>query len=189
MLNKYNVTATFFVNGDNYVNILDKKYRAAVKFAYDSGHQIASHTWDHKDLAKLSTKAVKEEMTKLEPAFKTIIGKVPSLHISFKIFQGSINDGANAVITSLGYRIIIWTFDSEDCDHPTDVKKDMANYQANLKGLKAASTYGFIALEHDVYKDTALVFAEQAVKYVQSLGYKMVSVAECLGDKGHEYRA
>lgn len=55
------VKATFFFNGNNYGRIED--FAASVKRAYQDGHQVASHTWDHKDLASLSQSDALGEMT------------------------------------------------------------------------------------------------------------------------------
>lgn len=59
------IKVTFFVNGQNYNNILDPKFSAMVKRAYDAGHQIASHTWSHADISLAATN-INEEMTKRE---------------------------------------------------------------------------------------------------------------------------
>lgn len=56
------VKATFFINGDNKGDL--SEYEEVVKRAYREGHQIASHTWSHDDLSKLSSKQVRMEMTK-----------------------------------------------------------------------------------------------------------------------------
>lgn len=53
---------TFFVNGDNNGKITD--YADVVADAFKAGHQIGSHTWDHKDLNKLNDDARKDEMKK-----------------------------------------------------------------------------------------------------------------------------
>lgn len=57
-----NIKATFFVNGHNYVEITDDKYAKLIRRAKNEGHQIASHTWDHADLATLSKEKIKDEM-------------------------------------------------------------------------------------------------------------------------------
>ncbi|KAG8776277.1 Carbohydrate esterase 4 protein [Ceratobasidium sp. 428] len=41
---------TFFFNGDNYGCIYDPDNIKRVQYAHSKGHQIASHTWGHKDL-------------------------------------------------------------------------------------------------------------------------------------------
>ncbi|KAH9483589.1 putative peptidoglycan-N-acetylglucosamine deacetylase [Psilocybe cubensis] len=45
---------TFFVNGNNWGCIYDQANVDRVKYAYNHGHQLASHTWAHKDLNTLT---------------------------------------------------------------------------------------------------------------------------------------
>lgn len=42
------------VDGRNFGCIYDATSAASLKNAYDHGHQVASHTWSHKDLTTLS---------------------------------------------------------------------------------------------------------------------------------------
>ena len=53
-LNKNGAKGTFFVNGNNYQSITSAANVQRLKAAYGAGHQIASHTWAHKDLNTLS---------------------------------------------------------------------------------------------------------------------------------------
>jgi hypothetical protein len=62
-LAKEKVKVTFFVNGENAGNILKEPFKSYVKTAYDAGHQIASHTWSHEDLADKTTN-IQEQMKK-----------------------------------------------------------------------------------------------------------------------------
>jgi peptidoglycan/xylan/chitin deacetylase (PgdA/CDA1 family) len=52
-----------------------KEAKEAVEFAYSSGHQIASHTWSHKDLnVAVSDGTFDSELVKLEQVTQDIIG-------------------------------------------------------------------------------------------------------------------
>ena len=62
LLDKENVKATFFMNGKNIGDIT--KFEDVVKRAYDEGHHVASHTWDHRDLSQMSEGGVRSEMTR-----------------------------------------------------------------------------------------------------------------------------
>lgn len=57
---------TFFINGNNYLNIKEKTGGDLVKRAYKLGHQIASHTLHHQNLPELH-KQVLEKSTNLTP--------------------------------------------------------------------------------------------------------------------------
>ncbi|KAG0019457.1 hypothetical protein BGZ82_000135, partial [Podila clonocystis] len=74
LLDKENIKVTFFVNGNNQQCIYDPKVQTVLKRAYNSGHQIASHTWSHPQLTKQTVEGINLEMTKLEKAFEDVLG-------------------------------------------------------------------------------------------------------------------
>lgn len=41
---------------------------------------------------------------------------------------------------------------------------------------------GFIVLSHDIHPDTVRVLTQYMIDTAQELGYKLVTVGECLGD-------
>ena len=53
-LTLHGAKATFFVNGDLYSCIYNDENVKSLRIAYALGHQIASHTWAHKDLTTLN---------------------------------------------------------------------------------------------------------------------------------------
>jgi peptidoglycan/xylan/chitin deacetylase (PgdA/CDA1 family) len=66
------VKATFFVNGHNIGDIY--QYDWVVKRAYNEGHQIASHTWSHADLTRLSYNQIHRQMVQCKLLFGVSIG-------------------------------------------------------------------------------------------------------------------
>lgn len=74
--------ATFFLNGDNYgrgyINDPSTQWPALIKRMYNSGHQVASHTWDHANLNTLSAAQQKDEMYWNEIAINDILGVFPT---------------------------------------------------------------------------------------------------------------
>ncbi|KAG5718525.1 Chitin deacetylase, partial [Termitomyces sp. T112] len=61
-----NATGTFFFNGDNYECIYNADEIKRVRYAFDKGHQVASHTWAHKDLTTLTWDQIHDEMWRVE---------------------------------------------------------------------------------------------------------------------------
>ncbi|KAF9120053.1 Carbohydrate esterase 4 protein [Mortierella sp. GBA39] len=173
LFKKKNAKATFFVNGDNNGKIAD--YAAAVKQAYLDGHQIASHTWDHKDLATLSVSQINTEMSKLDTAIKKIIGVSPTY---MRPPYGSINDLVTKTIGAK-YTIVIWSQDTNDWRHEGDWEKSYKVYTDKIK--KAKGKGGDIILQHETIKLTAKELAPRAIDYAHSMGWKLVTVGECLG--------
>jgi peptidoglycan/xylan/chitin deacetylase (PgdA/CDA1 family) len=111
-LNAGGAKATFFVTGTLYGCIYGQA--AAVKSAYASGHQIASHTWSHpQNFGSLSANDLKTQMSKLETALVNIIGVKPTyMRPPYLATGGSVL----STMATLGYRVITDDIDAGDCE-------------------------------------------------------------------------
>lgn len=82
ILKANDVKATFFIRTLNLYDGLSRhiyhKNPAIIRRIYDEGHQIASHTWSHRDMNKLSSQERKDEMIKAEMALNDILGFFPT---------------------------------------------------------------------------------------------------------------
>lgn len=122
------VKATFFINGINSqaatdlnrISLYDNAATASLKRIVAEGHQVCSHTWSHQSLIDINDYNATYEMTRLNQAFKTILGKVPTC---MRPPYGNINDNAANILQGLGYGpdsnggkagIISWNLDSVD---------------------------------------------------------------------------
>lgn len=130
-----------------------KTYKQVIKHVYDKGHQIASHTYSHKELGGLSTAEVKSEMTKLDKIFKSVIGKSP---LYMRPPSGSYDDNTLAALGSLGYKVILWDIDSNDWRYKdiSSLSNEQANYKSVIDKDSKKNPHGHIALQHDVHKKT-----------------------------------
>lgn len=197
-LAKEGIRATFFMNGNNWVDVEKqtvktpkgtKTYKQVIKHVYDSGHQIASHTYSHAELAGLSSSKVKSEMTKLEKVFRSILGKNPTY---FRPPAGSYTSSTLDTLGSLGYTVILWDIDSNDWqyDEVSSLSKEQSYYKNVIEKDNKKNPAGHIALHHDVYKKTAEKLVPWVINYIKGKkNYKFVTVAECLGKtKGSAYK-
>ncbi|CAO3563787.1 unnamed protein product [Mortierella alpina] len=170
-----NAKATFFVNGDNYVQIQNPVYAKLIQRAKNEGHQIASHTWDHGDLATLGKDKILDEMNRLNKALKSIIGVSPTF---VRPPYGSVNDLAVDTLKD-AYTIVNWSDDTGD-----SAGKSWEESYKLYKELAAKSMQnrqaGPIVLQHDVYEKTALTLAPKAIALLKSK-YRLVTVGTCLG--------
>jgi len=164
LLAKHHMKATFFVVGQNVV-----EYPDIVKRAFREGHEIASHSWSHPDLGKMSDEAVRRELQKTDDAIVAAIGKRPTL---MRPPYGSITANQKRWFHSeFGYRIIIWDVD------PLDWKRPGPSAVCNriVKETKAGS----IILAHDIHPPTLdampATFDQLAAK-----GFKSVTVSDLL---------
>ncbi|ORZ28356.1 hypothetical protein BCR41DRAFT_345166 [Lobosporangium transversale] len=175
-LRKKNAKVTFFINGENFGPLT--QHSSVLKQMLADGHQIASHTWSHQDLATLKGAAIIQEMTKLEVALRAIIGKAPTF---MRPPYGSTNALALTTLGNLGYKVINWDQDTNDWQHTKDYKKSLDLYKTVLKKSSELKKPGHIFLQHDVHELTAKKVGPLAVDYALSKGYKVVTVGTCLG--------
>ncbi|ORY28555.1 glycoside hydrolase/deacetylase, partial [Neocallimastix californiae] len=116
LLKKKGVKATFFLNGDNVMDITSSEGKKIVRRMYSDGHVIGSHTWSHADLEELDREGIISEMIKLEDALYDIIGKKPAF-MRPPFGAGQDNEEIASVLDSLGYTAAcIWNVDTLDWD-------------------------------------------------------------------------
>ncbi|KAK0205082.1 carbohydrate esterase family 4 protein [Desarmillaria ectypa] len=164
---------TFFVNGNNYGCIYGDAEVQAIRNAYSKGHQIASHTWAHKDLATLSRNEVDSEFTGVDRALESILGvKIAFMRPPF----GSYSDAVLQVAAAHNQSVINWDFDSGDSDG-----KSAAESNSQYDSRVASRPNTILTLNHETYESTSSTVLPHAIEVLQGAGYKLVTVAECLG--------
>jgi len=176
ILAKYSdVRVTFFVNGNNYVDASLPEYQAVFARAYHAGHQIASHTFQHKDLATVDASGVDDQMLKNDDVIYSAIGQVPRY---MRPPYGSTNTVALTELGRLGFVVINWSTDTRDW--ATDNADTSATaYQTSLTSDPSGM---FIALEHDTVPSTTMALMDKVIPMLRAHNLRMVTVAECLGD-------
>ncbi|KAF9439264.1 hypothetical protein BGZ76_007465 [Entomortierella beljakovae] len=179
-----NAKVTFFLCGQNYGNI--NEYADVVKAMYTDGHQIASHTYNHKVLTApdMDKDKIISEMTLLEDAIDGIIGVRP---VYMRPPTGAYSSEVLDTLGELNYKVIGWDYDTDDWRHPDDVAASLEVYETALEPHGALSQPGHIFLQHDTLQTTATQLGPEAVDYALSLGYRVVTVGECLGAPQSEW--
>ncbi|KJA21062.1 carbohydrate esterase family 4 protein [Hypholoma sublateritium FD-334 SS-4] len=168
-LNAAGAKGTFFVNRCIY----DTAGVTNVKYAYDHGHQIASHTWAHKDLTTLSWDNIHDEMWRVEQALVRITGAYPAF---MRPPFGNYNDLVLDASGVRGQSVVIWDFDSQDSLGAT-VATSKSLYASRI----SAKPNTILALNHETIETTAHQVLPYAIQTLQAAGYKLVTLAECLG--------
>lgn len=157
-LKENDAVATFFVVGSR-----AEKYKNTIKSIVEGGNEIGNHTYDHKELTKLSKKEIEYEITKTSNILKSITGKAPTIT---RPTYGSINKNVRLYA---GSPLVLWSIDTMDWKSRN--KNKIVNI--TLKNVKD----GDIILMHDIYKSTADA-AKVVIKELKSKGYQMVTVSE-----------
>jgi hypothetical protein len=97
---------------------------------------------------------------------------------------GSLSSTANAAIWSWGYKVVWRNILNADFIHASKtnaIELMTAEYDNVLQG-KSNTTSSFISLEHDSIPITVKEWTIIAIQKIKGLGYRFVTVGECLGD-------
>ena len=169
LLEMYGVRATFCVVG----NLVDS-HAAALERAVSLGNEVIGHSWDHKNLAKLSADAVRTQI--LDTAF--IIEEVTGIETRlFRPPYGAISDTMRDVARELGFSIIHWSVDPEDwnTDDPEEV------FFSVMQQIKDGS----IILSHEIHKSTLIAY-QRLIPELLNRGFQLVTVSEMLNYRVRE---
>ena len=163
ILDKYDLTSTFFVVGD-WVD----KYPESVKALADSGSEIMNHSSSHAHFSKLSDSEITADISLCNEKIAAVTGVTPTL---FRCPYGEYDDHVINAVRSMGMTAVQWDVDSLD-----------------WKGLSAQDiqrrvvtkvTPGSIVLFHNAAENTP----EALPGIIESLladGYHIVPVSQIL---------
>ena len=169
-LKERGVPVTFFLLGEN-----AKVNRSIVKRAYEEGHEIACHTWDHPNLTKLSASAIKKQIEDTFEELDRACGNEADYLV--RPPYGSTNQ---KVRDAIDVPLIYWSVDSEDWS--------LLNTEKVRKKIVADTYDGCIILCHDIHK-TTIPAALGAIDDLQDQGYEFVTVSELFRRRGREMEA
>jgi len=166
LLEQYNVRATFFTVG----NLVNSR-SAVVARAASLGCDVAGHSWDHKNLTKLTESEIRSQISDTSSTIQAITGqKLPFYRPPY----GSVNDSMRNVSRELGFALITWNVD------PLDWETRDADlvYAAIMHDVRN----GTIILSHDLYGSTADAMT-RVIPALLAEGYQLVTVSELLYHK------
>ena len=166
-LSKRGVTATFFMQGCN-----AERYSSVVKKAYEAGHQIASHTYNHPNLVKLGSQEIQNQLATTDSIFDNATG-VHNVYM-LRPPYGSIN---SRVLSEIGRPAIIWSVDTLDWKS--------RNADAVYRHIVNDTKDGSIVLLHDLYS-TSVSGALRGIDTLLEQGYELVTVQELLRRRGYD---
>lgn len=166
VLSEYGAGATFFVVGSRI-----EQYSDTLKRTYESGFEVASHTWSHDDLNKLSEDKIRVEFERTEEKLNQY---VPVGHVLARPPYGNANETVRSVADTA---LINWSLDSQDWK-TRDTQSIIDHVLATVKD-------GDVILMHDLYECTAEA-VEYLVPELMARGYRIVSVSELFASRGRE---
>ena len=168
LLAQHGAKATFFVVG--------KRAQAdpsIVQQAFDAGHELANHTWAHKDLTQHDQAFDTESLEQTHELLTKLTGRAPTL---CRPPYGRIDSVGLNVCTSLNYDVLLWS------GHITG-----SNAERNVTKVLGDVSPGSIVLAHDGGPEPNQTLMQQLDRLVGSLkdaGYQLVTASELLALPG-----
>ncbi|PSK60533.1 Chitin deacetylase [Elsinoe australis] len=189
LLDRYNAKATFFMAGNNGqpggMDNCGSDYPNVVRRVYNSGHQVASHTWTHPSMNGLSDADFNNQIFWNEMAFRNILGVVPTY---FRPPYLECDGQCESRLGNLGYHTISVDLDTNDWRYTTPESNGEA--QRIFNDYINARPANALVLAHDIHATTVQILSERMLITARDAGYRFVTVGECLGDpRENWYRA
>lgn len=163
-LEKNGGKATFFMVGSRISGDPD-----TVKRVYESGSEIASHTYDHVDLSRLSAAGIASQNERVNQLLRGIVPVTPSL---LRPPYGTENA---FVRQNAGMPLILWSVDTQDWKY--------RNASRTVQTVLGSVKDGDIVLMHDLQTSTADA-CEILIPELRKRGYQLVTVSELLESRG-----
>lgn len=169
---KHSGRGTFFVVG----NIIDNR-KETVKRIVSDGHEIAGHSWNHRQLTNLSDQDIKDQIMSTRAKIYELTGYDAKL---MRPPYGAFNDSVKAVAKSVDVSLINWSVDTLDWKYRD---ANTVYYTIMEKAYDGA-----IILCHDLHKTTVDAM-EKVIPALIEKGYQLVTVSELLEAKGKTVEA
>ncbi|TQN73878.1 Chitin deacetylase [Colletotrichum shisoi] len=172
-----NIKATFYLVGTNGNNgVANPTYTPLLKRMLGAGHQLASHSWSHKDFNTISRDEQVEELVKNEEVFAKVLGIVPTY---FRPPYTHCDGQCISTLNDLSYHVTDYNLDTKDWVDGGANSKEA--YSGAINSANPASS-SFIALSHDIHPFTVNGFVQYMIDVAKQKGFEFSTVGECLGD-------
>lgn len=135
--------ATFFVIGQRV-----RTNPGLARRIVAEGHEIANHSYNHPDLAKLDEATVRSELERTQKIIEDTCGVTPKY---FRPPYGSFRAAQGTIARALKLQVIIWSVDPQDWRQP--------GVNVIVSRVTSSSTGGDIVLCHDLHQQTAAASA------------------------------
>jgi peptidoglycan/xylan/chitin deacetylase (PgdA/CDA1 family) len=188
---KRNIKVTFFFVAKH---LLDPEKLRTVQKAFNAGHDVGNHTFDHPSLLKTfksntRIEDVKKQLIYSSELFKEGLGVVPRY---FRPPFGDIDKPVNSLLLKLGFKVFLWNLDTKDWSLDA---RDVVDKLAIVNKFRDAfndhpEEREYISLQHEKSNnpEADLERINHIVELILSKGFKIVTMSECIGDSVGAYR-
>ncbi len=143
-----------------------------VRRAYDEGHLILNHSWNHPDFTKEDPAEVRKQIVRTEDRIKGIIGMKPTF---VRPPYGAVDERVLPAFTGTGNKAVIWSIDSMDWVQNVDKKTIVNNVLNNVRPGDIILLHTYPGL------DVELQALPEIITGLRARGYSMLSLDRLLG--------
>lgn len=148
-----------------------RQYPGTVRRVARQGSEIATHSFSHPNLARISPERLRLELKDSMRAIYEIAGVRPQV---LRPPYGSISDDVRRAGREMDLVIANWNIDTMDWKN--------RDADAIYRHIMENARDGAIVLCHDIYPETAAA-VERAIADLSARGYRLVTVSELLKQK------
>lgn len=164
-LRTYDGASTFFMVGTNV-----ERYPDVVRQVAESGSEIASHTYDHPNLTKLSGDRLNYQLNRVSELVSELTGQ----QVSVKTLRPPYGAVSEQVREAADTPLILWSMDTLDWK--------TRNAQKTIRHVLEQVEDGDIILMHDIHAESADA-AVAIIPQLTAMGYQLVTVQELMQAK------
>ena len=159
-LKEEDIKATFFVTGD-----FVERFPELLKRISNEGHLIGNHTYNHKDITKLSYEELERELVSLDNKVCEVTGR--NIDHYFRPPEGTFDRKSLENVKKLGYETVFWSIAYVDWHQDKEFGRDYV-----LKNVINHLHDGAICLMHIVSHDNANYLSD-VIKEIRNNGYQI----------------
>ncbi|MFD0589968.1 polysaccharide deacetylase family protein [Paenibacillus sp. GCM10027627] len=165
ILKEKGVKATFFVVGTQV-----EKYPDIMKRIHEEGHEIGNHSQHHKDLRKLSSREIENQIKETDRAIQQVLGFSTNL---FRAPYGALSDKVKKVMSDMGQHHVLWTVDTKDwAGTSVSDMRAMIRNETKPNGIILMHSFGGKHISNTVK------MLPGAIDDLHEMGYEMVPVGQ-----------
>ncbi|OMF24429.1 hypothetical protein BK133_22940 [Paenibacillus sp. FSL H8-0548] len=166
ILKEKGVKATFFVVGQQVT-----KNPEVLQRIVDEGHAIGNHTYNHKDLSKLTKQQIIEEVKTGDAVIKKAVGFTPSM---FRAPYGAVSDTLKDLLKANNRKLVGWNIDTRDWagTSASDIRK-MIKKEAKPNGIILMHSFGSKHIKNTVQALPGVI------DDLEGMGYTFVFADQC----------
>ncbi|MEG0382401.1 MAG: polysaccharide deacetylase family protein [Christensenella sp.] len=169
ILKANDAVATFFVVGTNAAEFPD-----IIKRAYEEGNEIGTHSWNHKDMKKLSLDDIMQnQYGKANDAIEAATG------LRALIDRPPYGSMSEELAEQIGREQVIWSVDPNDWKTENRDPDIVYDHVVNGTSDGGSVSDGAVVLSHDIHASTVAAY-DRIIKSLKDEGYKFVTVTQMM---------